>query len=55
MRTDDEIRQIMDRACTGGTSEHPGGAGYWLREFAEEVIAMRQRIAELEKQLEDKA
>jgi hypothetical protein len=47
MRTDDEVRKIMDWACSGGSSDH--GAGHWFREFAEEVIAMRQRIAELEK------
>lgn len=41
-KTDDEVREIMDKACR----EH---GGKYLREFAEEVIAMRQRIAELEK------
>ena len=51
MRTDDEVRQIIDYVCSGGEGNPPEqqGAGYWLRQFAEEVIAIRQRIAELEK------
>lgn len=44
MKTDDEVRQIMDKAC------HESAAKY-LREFAEEIVEMRQRIAELEEQV----
>jgi hypothetical protein len=45
MRTDDEVREIMDKACAES-------AGKYLREFAEEVISMRQRIRRLEQALE---
>jgi hypothetical protein len=45
MLTDEEVRTLMDKACCEN-------AGRYLREFAEEVIAMRQRIRRLEKELE---
>lgn len=51
MKTDDEIRAIMDSACNGGDGQK--STGDLLREFAEEVIAMRQRIAELERLVAD--
>lgn len=44
MKTDDEVRRIMDRACRDDASKY-------MREFAEEVVAMRQRIAKLEETL----
>ena len=45
MLTDEEVRTLMDKACRYNAGRH-------LREFAEEVIAMRQRIRRLEKELE---
>ena len=42
MKTDAEVRRMIDKACTEN-------AGKYLREFAEEVIGMRRRIAKLEK------
>lgn len=45
MRTDDEVREIMDKACAVN-------AGKYMREFAEEVVSLRQRIRRLEQALE---
>jgi len=39
--SDEEVRAIMDNACKLNAGRH-------LREFAEEVIAMRRRLRELE-------
>ena len=56
MRTDADVRRLMDLACSGGsgTDGKPPrhGAGYYMRQFAEEVVALRQRVAKLERRLQ---
>jgi len=43
-KTDDEIREIVNKACTES-------AGKNMRLLGEEIIAMRQRIHELEREI----